>query len=528
MNYIELYNKNLDNNSLVKKQLKDAFVCTFLFLFLAHAARYFNLAFTNDSVQIYQATDAEWQLSIGRWGQVLYCRLRGTIVAPYVIGVLCAIYISCAVFLIVRLFHIEKRIYVVILSMFMTCNEALTSLNATFINYADILMLSMLLSVIAVYFWNNYKYGFLLGALFLTISISLYQADIQTAIVLIISSIIIKIFDGETSREIIIKIIKAAVLFMCSISLYLLSLPIVAEHSKVAISNSYNSPSIIFEDGFFTDSINKICNAWRQPFDFMLHPHMLHPVISTVIFLLLVGWTIVLFFQEIISSNQTLYLKVFAIVLLAVFPFGANVSNYLSGLVRERMTYSYSICLILFISMMSRKICVLKRNTLSYVLNFSIPIIFACTLYYNNFVYGNEYYVRRALEYDTTLSLITRVIDRIEQTPGYSQSTEVAIIGTLYDSPLAMVRPGFEHLGERDDPNTTNVFAPSAPEKYYWYFWQVLGYPLNLVDEARRYKIFVRKDVRTMPVFPEEGCIQFIDDVLVVKLGYVYIPPEYR
>ena len=189
------------------------------------------------------------------------------------------------------------------------------------------------------------------------------------------------------------------------------------------------------------------------------------------------------------------------------------------------MTYAYSIIAVLPIVLTSK---IIDSHSFRYSLIIhSIFLALSGLLLFNNLVYGNEYYIRRELEFDSTLSLMTRVVDRIEQTPGYTRDTNVVFIGTLYDSPLAMTRSGFEHIGERDDSNTTNVYAPSAPEKYYWYFWQILGYPLNLADEFTHQRLSAKKEVRTMPVFPEEGCIQFVDDILVVKLGYVYIPPEF-
>ena len=514
---------HLFDDSSIKKQLQYSFLFSFLFLFIAHSARFFNLAYTNDSLQIYQATDAYWQIHLGRWGQVLYCKLRGTIVVPYVIGLLCGLYISCAAFLITRMFNIQKKIYIAILCMFMTCNEALNSLNATFINSSDIIMFSMLLSVISVFFWNRWRFGFLLSAPLLTLSLSLYQADLQTAILLILLILFVNLLSTrDVNKTFVFKGLKGASYILAGILLYMVSLPIVYKHTQVTPSTHFNN---VFSGNFLRTLFPRIIKTWAQPFEFILNPHALHPRLTSILFIVLISWTVILAFMYIFRVHKSHISKVILLLILLLLPFATNFSFFLSEITRERMTYAYSIIAVLPIVLTSK---IIDSHSFRYSLIIhSIFLALSGLLFFNNLVYGNEYYIRRELEFDSTLSLMTRVVDRIEQTPGYTRDTNVVFIGTLYDSPLAMTRSGFEHIGERDDSNTTNVYAPSAPEKYYWYFWQILGYPLNLADEFTHQRLSAKKEVRTMPVFPEEGCIQFVDDILVVKLGYVYIPPEF-
>lgn len=507
----------------IKEQLRCTLFFSFLFLFLAHSARFFNLAYTNDSLQINQATDAQWQFYLGRWGQVLYCRLRGTIAAPYVIGLLCGLYIGLAAFLIIRMFRIQEKAYIAVLCLFMTCNEALNSLNATFINSSDTIMCSMLLSVLSVYFWNRWRYGFLLSAPLMTLSLSLYQADLQTAICLVLLILLLRLLESKTvDKAFFIRGITAVFFMIAGLLLYKLSLSIVSRHTQITTAEHLNT---LFSDSFLSTLFPRALRTWMQPFSFILKPHALHPKGTAALFLLLIAWTLILVLDAIFRVRRTPASLLFSFLILLILPFGMNFSVFLADVTRERMTYAYSLIVILPLVLMSKKLPPFSANR-KFLVQGSLLAI-SGLLFFNNLVYANEYYIRRNLEFDSTLSLMTRVIDRIEQTPGYTRDTKVDIIGTLYDSPLAMTRSGFEHIGERNDPNTTNVYAPSAPEKYYWYFWQILGYPLNLVDEFTHYQLFSKKEVRTMPVFPEEGCIQFVDDILIVKLGYVYIPPDF-
>ena len=66
-----------------------------------------------------------------------------------------------------------------------------------------------------------------------------------------------------------------------------------------------------------------------------------------------------------------------------------------------------------------------------------------------------------------------------------------------------------------------NQYATTAEYFYPWYFWEILGYPFNLVSEFDRVAISGDPDVRAMPVFPAEGCCQMRDGVLIIKVGNV-------
>jgi len=51
---------------------------------------------------------------------------------------------------------------------------------------------------------------------------------------------------------------------------------------------------------------------------------------------------------------------------------------------------------------------------------------------------------------------------------------------------------------------------------YYQYIMQLR---INLCDDQRKAELRADDRVKQMPVYPQEGSIQMIDDTLVVKLG---------
>ncbi len=134
-----------------------------------------------------------------------------------------------------------------------------------------------------------------------------------------------------------------------------------------------------------------------------------------------------------------------------------------------------------------------------------------------NTVYANQCYLKVALDGANTRSVLTRVLDRVEETEGYVPGeTQVALIGDLNQGPLAITRPGFEHLtkmGLNYPFSTTNYVA------YDYYFKYVLGYPINLVSSQEAQNYAELPEVQALEAFPGKNCITTVDGVLVLRLS---------
>ena len=110
------------------------------------------------------------------------------------------------------------------------------------------------------------------------------------------------------------------------------------------------------------------------------------------------------------------------------------------------------------------------------------------------------------------------MLDRAEQAEGYRPGeTPVAIVGTLEDSGLSVPHKGFEHLAALDAAQGN--YAVASEEDVTWYMWDVLGYPCNLVSSFELSELEEREEVKSMPAYPAEGCCQWVEDTLVIKLS---------
>ena len=122
--------------------------------------------------------------------------------------------------------------------------------------------------------------------------------------------------------------------------------------------------------------------------------------------------------------------------------------------------------------------------------------------------------MKKELEKGSTISVITRVIERIEQMDGYIPGeTPVAIAGSLVKNEfLGQQQDCFRFFTFQEEGTIINDYAASYNTAYY--IQHYLNYPMNLMyaDESS-------EEIERMPSFPIVDSIQWIDDMIVVKLS---------
>ena len=136
---------------------------------------------------------------------------------------------------------------------------------------------------------------------------------------------------------------------------------------------------------------------------------------------------------------------------------------------------------------------------------------------WSNVVYSNQVYLRKSLEEQATLSVMTRVIDRIEQVDGYEPGkTEVVFVGNLGKSDVRQNRRGY--FGRHVLGDYVN-FSVTYHETLSDYFKYYLAYPIIVADRDMAVSVSQKSEVAEMPAFPSAGCARMVDGRLVVKLS---------
>ena len=473
--------------------------------------------FNHDSLMVYQI-DWGWQISLGRIWVPLYAYLRGRIVSPVLCAACGSIFLLAAMVIIVRLLDLHRQSSVILLCGLLATHETLAFLNASFLFVYDPDMLALLFCVLAVYFTQaeNIRFHWLASILCVAAGLGLYQSYIEVTLVLIQILILKRLIRREKTGSLWVYGLRCIGAVFAGALLYLACLAAVVTVTESQLSNGYNS-LLQMKSLVNADLIPMLWRAWKQAFLYMLSPEVMHRTISAFLNaslgLAAAGLLISHALRE--KWGQAQYLLV--LFLIVVLPLSMNISYLLSaGLKHGLMTYSYVLYFVMIIMIMdhaeSASGGTVKKIKTAMGLMLSILI-------FNHIGFSNALYVKKGLEYDATLSLMNRLVTRMESAEGYEVGkTPVVILGVMDESPLYRERPGFRFVNDMWIGDAHH-FGISYYETYKSEFTYILGYPINLLPEENTKKYMSMDEVIQMPVFPYEGSVKIVGDTLVIKLS---------
>lgn len=517
-----------DNNSKSVIGENDIFIffVTFAFGLVIHGYRFFNSIFSHDSLLIYQ-NDDNWQISLGRFLQPVYLQIRGRACAPLLIGILALFFLTVSIALIVRLTEIESKLSIVLICGILVINPSFSMSAATYIDWLDIYMLCCLLNVFAVYLCKKYKWGIAVGIICIAASMALYQAYIQIAVAFIIILLVKDILTCKTFKRVFTDTIKFGIMMVTAAIIYYASYKLVLKYTGIVPTDAGNGMNNSFSvlKSLNIDIILSTYAATLSQFFLPGFARQGFHVISTFdIFI-----NALLFVTAAIEGCFLIRkkrIKAINIVLLAliflIMPFAINVSDFLSGCNGHILTiysvYFVYVLVILILEIFCKE--VKDKGILAKKLLIKIVAISLICLQFENMVYTNQLYLKKDFDYQTTISNITKLTDRMECEDGYIVGeTPVLFVGDFASNDsLRAERPYFDRIDGVGANETYNMSITSSVNLKQ-YFENVLAYPVNYLDEEKSSEMCELEEVKEMPEFPSNGSVKFIDKVLVVKLS---------
>ena len=496
-------------NCIVIPDLKKWLGFSAIVFLVAHGYCFFNALYNHDSLLIFQNHD-KGVVSIGRFLRPIYSSLfRGRITAPWLIGCLSFAFLMASAYLLLNLLNIRSVKGMCAATAMLITATPLTLLNATYIHDSDAYMLALLLSVVGAYIAIKHGRYFVVSVVCMVLSMGLYQSYIQVAVLLLMFDVFADVLRNKGVKDIVRKsavylcvIAAAFVVFWClaKIFQYVYETP---------MSDGYNGMSNVGHYKGARHLLSCFVGTYKYVLHSLVNPitaHKAYSLVARFMLILTSIWAIVRIF---INSRLSKANILFALMLMCLFPFGFNFVYFITqGMEHDLMTFSFAVVPLLVFPLLKSEEKAAGGKSLKDV-SVAVYISFA-VIAFCNIIFANQTYVKKDLEAKATLSVVTRIIDRIEQAEGYvAGETEVCIIGSLEGNPLVIVkRPGFDYGGTG---NTTWVAATYNIEHYIAYY---LAYP---------YKMYLGECpsdiVDSLGVFPAKNCTAIRDGVLYIKIG---------
>lgn len=511
----------------------------FVFGLAAHAYCYFNVLYSHDS--LYSVVRGGLGgMGFGRFLQGPYLAVRGLVTAPWLIGFLSLFFLSIAVYLVLAMFECKRVVPAALVAGLMTTNIVVTCTNATYLHETDIYMLSLVLAVLAAQF--TMKNGWLhklFGAVFLVASMGLYQAYLNVTVVLILALLVKDIIDGKSVKECVIKGLLALGTLAVAFILYYLCMRIALALTGVQASSAYNGVASL-GDFSGTSPVGLVLSAWLYTLSFLSNPEGAHSRFQAIsyglLFIVGVGLFAGVARRKQLGAGQVLL----AVGLVLLMPLAANAAFVPSkGVVHTLMIYGIFLYCPLVLVLSDCALSVLagegksvsgKRPTapseaaVQPRVRLQLPLFAAAlawllcaALLFFNIVGANQTYLLKQLQFESTESLMTRVLDRIEETEGYQVGeTPVLFVGSPMNTPLMEQRAGFENVGGVGFFGESSITYDVKP-----WIHKLLGYSMKTILPSDAKGAVSLSDIASVGVFPEDDSCVFVNDVLVVKLSDV-------
>ena len=486
---------------------------TVAFCLVIHGFLFANEFFSHDSLT-YVTYDTSTVLPVwvatGRMLVPVYELIKGPAAAPWLIGMLFILWMVLANLLLARFLRLKSRIAIVLTCGLLCANHAIILFGATYITWLDNNAFAILAAVAAAYFFCRCVYAAPLGVLCCVISLAIYQAYFTITVALCFFAALQALLAGEKVGSVIRKGLRYIALFCVSFIVYCVVWRSVC--SAMSLSMSRVGESILLSS--LDSVIGAVKTANLNFFSFLLDTDGMFGGLRVAVNLCLAALFGIYLLGWMLEDGRSVGSRVLLGIMVCLLPTVLNAIYILvpqwtdlwmlTVITRE---FFYLFVLIILLESDSSKVRVGTRLRV-------VTAGLICIVIFQNGVFANQAYIKKELEKSATLSVVTRILNRIEMTEGYAPGeTQVAFLGELTSNPnLSIIRNGFQTIS-----SAYGLWGSYAPTyNIDQYICSYLGYPLNLYLGP---SVGEWEAVQNMPAFPARDAIQFVDGILVVKLS---------
>jgi len=435
------------------------------------------------------------------------------------------LWIGLAVYLVTRIFRIRSKLSIFLIAGIFTANITVAATAATYSHDYDCDMFALLCSVCAVYCWKDLRFGWAIGAVFVALSLGIYQSYISVAIVLVMFVCILDLLDAEKFLVVMKRGLQAVGMLLAGGVLYYIMMKAILAVTGIALaSGTTNSLDTALTLSLW-EIIHLIFSAYRDCLFRLLNVVSPYPaVLVRGITLLLGALSGSILVWGLCSRKMGWLERLLCMGLVVLIPLGMNLIYIPThGIVHDLMVYAvwlfYLLALLLadWFARNTGSTSAENRPKLGQLPGVFAAVVLAVILY-GNVQTANVLYLKKDLEQDAYLSLMTRIVYRMEDFEEYEPGvTPVVFVGA--HTMLNETIPGFEPYSVITGMDNAVVANTQEDYRIRTYFHTVMSIPVEIPAGDVYNAMQTDARVAEMPAYPAEGCIALLDDILVVKVG---------
>lgn len=496
------------------KTFKIAFVSAVIFGLIAHMYMFTNKLPNMDDLLSIDGFGATFK--VGRWflwivGAIAY-HLDFVYSMPWLNGLVTILLLACCAGIVAVLLDIKGSVANVILGAALV---TFPSWTATFFYMftAPYYALAVFMAVMSVFLTVKYNRGYIIGVPLLGCSMGIYQAYLPFTATLYVILIFMLLFDENKNYT---DIIKKSLFYLVNLAAGVIVYIVCMKLSLVITHQSLNTYKGLDSMGHF--SLSRIPEIFHSIlinfFGVFLNNNLeiSYNLITKGMYLVLFVVVFLLVIQLIRNLYKKAdYMKVAeAFVLFLVYILAIN-SIYImcSEGIYALMYYSYVFMVIFPLALLDRNFVQYGRSKKNCVIEWMVSIVLFCGIG-SYCQYANAEYLSIELSLEQAKSYFTTMITQIKSVDGYTDKCKIAFVGSdIQDSTLYRndVMDKFAMSGR--DETIVEAYSREYFIRYY------CGFSPEYVSTEQ----LPEDKISQMPIYPADGSIQKIDDVVVIKLA---------
>lgn len=459
-----------------------------------------------------------WEVEQGRWGLRLMDWLRGGINLPPLSALLMLLFYVLAGLLLVRLFALRSRVARFLIPMLVVCAPYVAEVE-TFHYCSAAYGLSFFLAVAAVYaaVCAPPRWGWALGAVCLMFSLSMYQASLGVAAALCLMMLLLVVLRVPRAMGEILRCLgRMVAMGVAGCAAYYAVLKVFLKIYDASLFGSFaNGPKEILKGmpqgvvnayrdfvGYFAQNNTIAQNYYGQRLAYL--------ALAGVLLAVLVRWLAA------IHYGRTVLLTV---VLLALLPAAVNLTDILNASTRIELRMAGALVLVAPFVVALLEHAPHGTGYLHWPL--VLGTLCGMVLLRGYIVQINNDAMVMLAQKNKIVNLANRICLQLEQNADYQAGAQVCILGEpqkgVYDdlSPLNDKASDLAQFGLLSFDPTFNSRG------WHSLYWEELGIQLNWCSDEETRTLCASDTFQAMPIYPQDGCIQTIDGVVVVKVAEI-------
>ena len=503
-----------------KTEYRIAFVSTFFITILIHLYKFTNTLPNHDSLYNYYSDQNV--LGSGRWALSLACGISSYWDLPWIIGLLCCVFIALTVVVITALFQLKNPVLIGLTGAFLAASPSTTE-TFFFLYTADGYMIAMFLAALAVYLSRinePRKSKFLLSGLCICVCCGIYQAYVSFALLLAVCYFIYVLLQNTYSKQDCCKwILRQVIIYSLSLATYYFIWKLFL-HFTETVANDYQGISEVGKinaDLFVSGLLNSVKSSllYFLQWDVLANGFTMYSVLN-ILFLLVMaaGLLIGCYKSKVWERKWAVVLLVLCLV--AIMPF-ACIWHFTSEHVgyRAMMLQSLTLLFVLTAILYEQWAMPAVKNAVCLLL---LVIVF------NNTLMANISYFYMNLCYERTYAEGIEMMSEIHDLQDIYTFDKIAVVGTRsYDVQYESIDPDTGRM----QPTGSIHMLSGLLEKSLLYdsehtirFLQTtFGLDLTPLSQTQADALLETTAVQNMDCWPSGNSIAVMDDTLVLKLS---------